>query len=117
MNQLLEFEKSESKEKIIKKQNIQVSENSLVKHMDSSELTTRELKLESMIGYNQENDDDWIIFPKPNNFYKCLGNCNPQNHVIIIPNHKPIIQISMHKFPNCKKCNTDNAVIVIRKEI
>ena len=83
---------------------------SLVQFMDSSELKTRDLKLESMQGYNSANEDDFQVFPN------CL-NCNPTLRIIWIKNKKPIVKTLMIEFPLCEKCNPNNKCISWEKEI
>lgn len=83
---------------------------SLAIFMDRKEITRRDLKIESMRGYHQANEDSFMMFPD-------CDKCNPQRRVIIIPNTKPVIEVTMQTFPNCPKCNTDNAVIIKEEEI
>ena len=83
---------------------------SLVKFMDSSELKTRDLKMESMQGFNSINEDSFEVFPN-------CQKCNPDLRVVIIPNNKPVIKSFIIEFPLCEKCNPNNKCIAWDKEI
>jgi len=83
---------------------------SLVQFMDRTELNTRELKHESLIGFDDRNEPTFRKFPN-------CEHCNSGNYSIAIPNSDPIIEVKMLKFPNCEHCNTDNAVILIEEII
>lgn len=78
----------------------------LVTFMDRKSMTRAE-KLATLKGFDQRNEDDYVICPY----------C-PCGQAIIIPKKEtdPVYEVKMKTFPNCSKCNTDNAVVIIEHE-
>lgn len=79
-----------------------MSGDSLVQFMDRKEIpkSRRDLKLESVRGYSDANEDFFKVFPD-------CRDCNHGRFVITIPNTNPVVEPHMEKFPNCNKCNPD----------